>query len=462
MSTKTKLVKGLALGAVVSLLATGCASSDDKGGSSGSADGKVVLTMGGLPVEAYPEERKLFEDEIKAFEKENPDIKIKADETLWDQTTFAAQVAGGTLPTLLDVPYGEVKSLANRGQVKDLTEFIEKNEVLSGINDQLLDAARGPDGNLYGVPVAAYSIGLVINRDLFKQAGIDPDRPFKDWNEMAEAAKAITEKTGKPGFEHPATENYGGWLLSAMINGFGDQVLKQEGDKYVANLDTDAAKQALELLHELKWEKKVMGNNAIPGSGDVNKDFAAGQLGMLITGADAYRDFTVRDGFPKENYGTLPLPQDTDGLGTSGGGRIAIIKPEASDAEVEAAMKWIVFHTFNKYASEENALSAAKASNKDGQPVPFIGLPLISQSAWEEYLGWIEPEINVPLENLKPYLDSSSTMPIVQEPSLGAQELFAIYDNSIQAVLGREDANIPELLKTAQKEAEQAIAQLQE
>ena len=35
---------------------------------------------------------------------------------------------------------------------------------------------------------------------LFEQAGLDPDNPPTTWDEVREAAKTITEKTGKAGF----------------------------------------------------------------------------------------------------------------------------------------------------------------------------------------------------------------------------------------------------------------------
>ena len=449
MRNGTRTLNATIVGAAVAgLLLSGCGSSGKT--DAVSADGTVKISIGGLPDNTKPEERKAFIAETTAFQKANPKIKLEASELLWDQQTFSAQLAGGTLPTLMDVPYGEMKGLIERKQVKDLTAQVKKSETLSSINDSLMKTGKNASGNIYGVPVAAYSIGLVINRDLFKKAGLNPDQPLTSWVQMAQAAQQITEKTGKKGFEHPSTEGYGGWLLGAMINGFGGNVLSENGGKYAANLDSDAAHQSLQFIKDLRWKAKAMGTNALPSSNDVNNDFAAGEVGMIITGADAYQNFTVKMKFPKANYGTLPLPQDTDGLGTSGGGRIAILRPDATDQQVSAAMKWIEWHFFNKYANKDAALVAAKAAAADGLPVPSVGLPLITQKRWDTYMGWIAPQVNVPMANLKPYMDSSATMPIVDEPMVAGQDLFAALDVPIQAVLSRQNADIDALLKAAQ------------
>ena len=43
----------------------------------------------------------------------------------------------------------------------------------------------------YGLPRNNYNMGLVYNRKLFTQAGLNPDSPPKTWSEVQEAAKKI-------------------------------------------------------------------------------------------------------------------------------------------------------------------------------------------------------------------------------------------------------------------------------
>ena len=45
---------------------------------------------------------------------------------------------------------------------------------------------------LYGLPTVNYTQGLIINRALFKEAGLNPDQPPATWAQVEADAKAIT------------------------------------------------------------------------------------------------------------------------------------------------------------------------------------------------------------------------------------------------------------------------------
>ncbi|WP_422785533.1 ABC transporter substrate-binding protein [Roseibium algae] len=60
------------------------------------------------------------------------------------------------------------------------------------------------DDTQWGVPIAFSTKALYWNKDLFKQAGLDPETPPKTWAEEIEFSKIIKEKTGIPGYGLPA------------------------------------------------------------------------------------------------------------------------------------------------------------------------------------------------------------------------------------------------------------------
>ncbi|AWI85605.1 ABC transporter substrate-binding protein [Alloyangia pacifica] len=55
-------------------------------------------------------------------------------------------------------------------------------------------------GEQWGVPVAFSTKAFYWNKDLFKEAGLDPESPPKTWAEVIDAAKAVTENTDSAGF----------------------------------------------------------------------------------------------------------------------------------------------------------------------------------------------------------------------------------------------------------------------
>src|SRR5690606_17849674 len=57
------------------------------------------------------------------------------------------------------------------------------------------------DGKRVSVPVSANNPGLIYNKDLYREAGLDPEEPPTTWDEVLEHGKTIVQETGTPGFE---------------------------------------------------------------------------------------------------------------------------------------------------------------------------------------------------------------------------------------------------------------------
>lgn len=445
-----------ALGALA-LVLTACSSGGGTGTSPVDAEGKVAITVSGLPDKSKPEERSAFEADLDAFREANPDITVTAVETLWDPQTFSAQLAGGTLPTVIDLPPSEMNTLIANKQVKDLTPFVQASATLSDVPEAMMEFGLGPDGQYYGVPTYAYSMGLMINRALFTEAGLNPDQPLATWDDVRAAAKAIAENTDATGYAIPATEGASGWILNSTVPSFGGEMMPQVDGTWTLDLTAAPIQASVQILHDMRWEDDSMGVNSLITDQDINNMLAAGQLGMAVRGGDAYQNMTLVNGMPKEDYGMFPMPQAPEGKGTGGGGRVAIVRPDATDEQAEAVVKWLEFHNFAPYLSEENAVSWAKAREAEGLPVPEVGLPRVSGEVMDQFMVWIEPYINVPLEQIQSYLDSADTLTIHGDPPYAAGEIFEAFAPVIQAVLGRQDADIPALLKTAQDSATPAV-----
>jgi multiple sugar transport system substrate-binding protein len=448
--TKRLVAGSVAAATAVSLVACSPSGSD----SADTADEKVSISVGGMPTTERPEERAFFENRIAQFEKDNPNITVVGEETKFDVNTFNALLAGGGLPTVINVPFTEMQGLISREQVLDVTPYTSESDVLSQLNPQVQDVVSR-DGKVYGVPYTAYTMSLLYNRDLFTAAGLDPDSPPKTWAEVREAAIAITEKTDAQGFGSMTTENTGGWAATTMAYSFGSLVENEDGSK--ATIDTDAMKKVLEYYHQLRWDDNVFGDNFLMNFNDASQQFAAGKMGMFLQGSDAYPRLVDSLGMTPESVGIAPLPQESKGLGTLAGGTVAIVAPTATEAEAAAAVKWIEFHRFEKYSSEEAARAEAEAGVAEGVTVGSPESPVVSEAVYENYLAWIDDLINVPRENFSVFLDSVETLPLVPEPPTKAQEVYALMDPVVQAVLTREDADIPALLEQAQSAAQSAI-----
>ncbi len=77
---------------------------------------------------------------------------------------------------------------------------------------------------LYGLPTVNYTQGLIINRALFKQAGLNPDHPPTTWAQVETDATAITKLgQGIYGYGDYSAGNNGGWHFSSEIDAEGGQ-----------------------------------------------------------------------------------------------------------------------------------------------------------------------------------------------------------------------------------------------
>ncbi|HWL78544.1 ABC transporter substrate-binding protein [Microbacterium sp.] len=450
------LLAGVAAVATVGAL-VGCSTSSS--GGSGES-GKVELRVATFPPGADAAAYEAFAAQEKQFEDEHPDIDIIGVEYEWEGPTFAVQLAGGSLPDVFTVPFTDSKTLLENGQLMDVTAEIKELGYEDAFNPIILDGVKDSDGNIYGFPRQAYAMGLHYNRDLFEQAGLDPDQPPTTWDEVREYAKKITDATGKAGYAQMAINNTGGWQLTAqtVARGGRTQVDNEDGSAE-STIDNAATKATLEFLHDLKWEDGSFGSKVDLDWGTINQEFAAGNIGMYTSGSDVYTALVRDFGLEPDVYGLAVVPIEGDDPGTLGGGDIAVISPTVDDATKAAAVEWIDWYYMQKLLDEDAAVQDAKTLNDSGQAVGTPVLPVLSRELYEESLVWIEDYINVPRDQMKPFIDSIWDQTPVGEPKKATQEIYALLDTVVQTVLTDENADIDALLAQAQADAQAILDQ---
>ncbi len=446
------LLSGIAVAATIGALA-GCSA-----GSGGSSDGKVELRVATFPPGADKAAYDAFAAQEKQFEKEHPNIDIIGVEYEWEGPTFAVQLAGGSLPDVFTVPFTDSKTLVENGQLMDVTDAIQKLGYADKFNPIILDGVTGSDGRIFGFPRQAYAMGLHYNRDLFEQAGLDPDKPPTTWDEIRTDAKIIAEKTGKAGYAQMAINNTGGWQLTAQTVARGDRTQTDNADgTATSTIDNDATKASLQFLHDLKWEDNSFGSKVDLDWGTINQEFAAGNIGMYTSGSDVYTALVRDFGMDPAIYGLTVVPVEGDDPGTLGGGDIAVISPTVDDATKEAAVTWIDWYYMQKLLNKEAAVQDAKTLAESDQAVGTPVLPVLSRELYEESLTWIEPYINVPRDQMKPFTDAIWDQTPVGEPKKSTQEIYALLDDVVQTVLTDQNADIDALLKQAQTDAQSKL-----
>ncbi|MDX3659988.1 sugar ABC transporter substrate-binding protein [Streptomyces sp. ID05-26A] len=444
----------LAAALVLPLLITACGSSPD---DELNADGKVVLTVAmdaGLESKAI----EAFNARVAQFEQANPDIDVKPQEYTWTAATFTAQLAGGTAPDVLTVPFTDGRGLIERKQIADISSRVGALPYASGLNPTVAKAGQSADGKQWAVPIAAYGQALHYNRTLFTQAGLDPDKPPTSWAEVRKAAKQITDRTGQAGYAQMTQGNTGGWILTTLDYAFGGRTEKINGETAEATVDTPEMTEVLTTLRAMRWDDNSMGANFLYDWAGINQDFAAGRIGMYVSGGGNYGNLLTQNGLKPADYGVAALPlADKPDAGVLGGGTLAVVSSNAGERGKDAAVKWIDFYYMGKLTNQDAAVADAKTLSETKQPVGVPALPVVDRATYDKQQEWVKQYVNVPLEQMKPYTDRMFDQPLVTEPTKSTQEVYKILDTTVQKLLTDRGADIAALLKAADADAQSTI-----
>ncbi|WP_273654117.1 ABC transporter substrate-binding protein [Cellulomonas fimi] len=449
----------LALAGVLSIgLLTAC-STDDADSPTGE-DGKVTITVAGLLPTADDAAKEQLAERVAAFEEQYPDIDVETEDYEWKASTFTTQLAGGTLPNVFEIPLTDGKTLIENGQLADIDAQVKALPYGDQFNEALIANGTGDDGKIYAVPAKSiYAVALHYNRNLFEQAGLDPDQPPTTWDEVREYAKQIHDATGVAGYAMMALDNAGGWQLAAGANSRGGVIETFDGTDYTATLDDPAVAEHLQWLHDLKWDDGSLLDRTDLGWGDINTEFAAGNLAMYTSGSDVYNSLVEANGVTADwGYGLTAIPTSGGG-GALTGGTMAAVTKQSTDEQKDAAVKWIDWWYLSKLQDQDQAVADAK-TRAEADPAQAVGtpvLPIFSKENYEQSQEWVADYINVPLENMTGYTDVMFDQELVPEASAAVQDLYAQLFPVVQAVISDENADIEALLATANEAGQAAI-----
>ncbi|XVU23673.1 ABC transporter substrate-binding protein [Actinoplanes sp. CA-054009] len=434
----------------------GCSTkSDDDSGT--DAAGKTTITVDCQPVGAQKELLANWNADVAAFEKDNPDITIKSvsvGEQCNNPPDFTARLAGGTMT---DVFYGYMTDLSqvlDSGQAMEITSLATKDTIPTWDSvDPALKEVFTDGGKLYAVPVKNYSMGLVYNKALFKKAGLDPAAPPKTWAEVRTAAKKISALGGGiAGFSEYSAGNTGGWHFTAEIYSQGGQVLSEDGKK--ADFNNAQGKQVLQNLKDMRYGDNSMGSRQLLQWGDLLTNAGAGKVGMFIGAPDATQAIVSQFQGKYEDWAMGPMPgQDGAAKATLGGGEGYFFKKGLTDDQVKAGLKWLAYQKLTPGKGQFDYARAKPQNYPVGLPQPLLFTN--GSEAQKQELDLRKANANLDTANFAPF--EENPVAIKGEPR-NAQAIYAVLDSAMSGVLTNPNANIDELLKTAETKVNQLQA----
>ncbi|GAA4061277.1 ABC transporter substrate-binding protein [Nonomuraea soli] len=441
------------LSAGLALAAAGCSSEQTPAAQSPSAQSTaggtapaaaaapVTVTVACKPPKTDPRNRKTWEEDVAEFQKMYPHITLESTDNFpcFDPQTFPARLAGGQLEDMFFVPVTNTSQIISQKLAQDITPYVESVKTYKDVNKDVLSLFQA-DGATYGLPSAGYGTGLVYNRKLFEQAGLDPNTPPKTWAEVREAAKKITALgSGYIGFGEYAGGATGGWHFMQHLYARGGDVVK-DGK---AAFNSPEGKAVLQNLKDMRWTDKSMGSRLLIGWESLMQPMGAGKVGMMLGAPDVVPG--VVNGFKGQfaDYGVTVAPEAKHAQ-IGGGG--FMFHPRATPDQIKAGLLWLEFQFLTPGKGQFNLERGKAIGNAVGVPdnTVFAGSP--TGQAIEDLR---KANATVPVDQYAGYNQGIATVTPKPEPPM-AQEIYAVLDVAMSAVLSREDANVDELLAEAE------------
>ncbi|MFJ2955744.1 ABC transporter substrate-binding protein [Streptomyces sp. NPDC087270] len=452
----------VALVAGIGLTGAACSSSkkDDSGSKPSSASAgtpldkktKVTISVDCEPPTTKKAERKEWIEDVAAFNKIYPNVTVKSKDAFpcEDPAKFTAQLQAGSQTDTFYSYYTDLEQVLDAGQAADISDYVNAKTIpnLAGIDPSVLNVLKD-GGKLYGLPTSNYKMGLIYNRKIFQEAGLDPNNPPTTWDQVRQDAKVISDKLGSKGitgYMDNSAGNQGGWHLVSEMNGMGVRAVSEDGSK--ATFNEAGTKQVLQTLHDMRWTDKSM--PATPGLvwGDVQKAMGTGKIGMYVGAPD---DVTLEVQQYHADYKDLGMAPIPGGKIALMGGNDYMFKKSDSPDQIKAGIAWINYKYLTLGKGQFNYVRTKADGLPVGLPEPFF----FTGSAKDQDNQLKAASATIPVDNFKTYTGVDT--PVLAEPP-NAQKVYTVLDTVMSGVLTNKNANIDKLLNTATDQVNQLLA----
>jgi ABC-type glycerol-3-phosphate transport system substrate-binding protein len=439
---------GLVLVASVALT-TAAACGSNKSDNSGDAGGVVTITVNSEPPATEVENRKFYLADVAEFEKSHPTIKIVPHEGKMDPATFSSRLAGGQLEDVFYVYFTDPAGLIAKKQVADVTQYAKDDATVKQINPDIMKTFQDKAGHIYGVPWTNYTMGLLYNRTLFKQAGLDPETPPATWADVrADAKKIAALGNGTIGYGDYSKSNTGGWHFTAETYSLGGDMATQDSSgKWTAAFNNAKGKQVLQQLHDMRWTDNTMGAKQLLEYADLLTMMGSGKLGMYLAAPDNIPTIVNQYKGNFADYGLGGMPGDGGPAPAAlGGGEGFMFNAKDNAAKIKAGLTWLTWEYANPDRIGFNYQRSAADKVPVGLPQPNLWAAGPAEDKWQ---AATKQYANVPQTNYTAFSKAATTIPLKVEPP-NAQQIYAVLDTVMQGVLTNQNANIDQLLSTAE------------
>ena len=285
---------------------------------------------------------KIIDQYASDFNKENPSYKVMPVYAgTYQETIVKALTAhkSGKPPAAGILLSTDTFTLADEDAIVPIDNFVKTDEDRAWLKSFfpafMLNGQFG--GKTWGVPFQRSTVVMYWNKDLFKEAGLDPNKPPQNWKELVSMGQKLTKKDANGnvtqwGVQVPSS-GFPYWLFQGFSTQNGAILANAEGNE--VKYDDPKVIEALQFWVDLS-RKYGIHPPGIVEWGTTPRDFMERKAAIIWTTTGNLTNIRSNAKF---DFGVAMLPEGVRRGSPTGGGNFFIFK-KASSAEQEGAFKF--------------------------------------------------------------------------------------------------------------------------
>jgi len=336
--------------------------------------------------------RAVFEE----FHRQNPDIRVVNAGGLnlvgpQADNMFLMSMAGDVSPDVFYVNFRQYYTFLEQGFCRPLDDLISRSpEVMARVNPTVKEVLTSYDGKTYAVPFFQVALALYYRRDFFVEAGLDPNRPPRDWNEFYEYAKKLYRpKEGINGFIFSTPPGYH-WQ-NFLYQAGGEVVAPTSTGIWQSRVNSDAGAKAVEFYRKMvteRWKDPKTGEMigpAVANAVNFSEEVRQGKAAMWF----GYTNDVVlnQSDLPPSVIGVSRLPAGPAGYANEiNAGMWAISSRVTDPKKLEACWRFIQFFAGDEAARVNTAKCVELGIGN------LVNPTWLKKFGYEDLLAQIDPQ----------------------------------------------------------------------
>ncbi|AGT32328.1 glycerol-3-phosphate ABC transporter substrate-binding protein [Geobacillus genomosp. 3] len=335
----------------------------------------------------------VLNDIVADFNQTHPEIEVKpVFQGTYEEALTKWNAVAGTkdAPTIMQTFEVGTKHMIDSGKITPVQTWIEKDKYDVSQWEKNIVNYYTVNGQIYSMPFNSSTPVLIYNKDAFREAGLDPEKPPLTYSELKEAAKKLTKKKGKE------TERYGfsilnyGWFFEEMVAVQGGLYVNnnngRSGDATKAVFNGEQGKRVFELIRDMYEDGTFY--NAGQNWDDMRAAFQAGKIAMYLDSSAGVKTLVNSSPFDV-GVSYLPVPDDVERQGVVIGGASLWMMKGSSEEEQKAAWEFMKYLTTAPVQAEWHVRTGYFAINPAAYEEPRV------KEEWEKY-----PQLKVTVDQL--------------------------------------------------------------